>query len=412
MNKLTLLFMIAVVTLLSSGALLGQGWESESPSFPSYNALLRRYKAAKKEIDSGNVGDARRGVILNELRTVRTRASALRANQQSTPNGNQELIARYNYFIDALNREITILEVAGSPTSLRLFKGKTAYSSSEEVTVLYKVQPNMRGKVWVALMRADEPRRDLAYTNSPVDLSRFLPKILDSRADGTFKYTAPSAHGDYEIRMFEKDRGQLLAQVAFRVQLSFLDELRSWRREIGNAFIQLDLKYGFNKIAASYVKAFEAAGANDFKGYSRDWSPSFWASHLSKDGRNATSVFYLNPLDKIDESIRNIGTFRKSYTSAEVEHYRNGMSRWRATYFRIPEFFDRLIAIEAEKNRDLKETGIRNANLRGDALENAEKQAARRSDDRMSRRSAIIAEINQFKKEPIFAFAAGSSNPR
>lgn len=412
MRKVSHFGVLALTLTLAGASIFGQTWESESPEYPAYNTVLRRFKVAKREIDAGKVTAARRIVLLTDLRATRVRATALRANQVSMPNGNQALIARYNFLIDALSREITDLEVANSPTTLRLFKGKTVYSRGEEFSLLYKIQENLRGKVWLGMMRADEPRGDIIYTNTPVDLSRYTPKLPDAQAEGIIKYTAPTTDGNYEIRLFEKDRGRLVAQIGFRVQMSFVDELRDWRREIGSAFIRLELKYGFNKIGETFVRAFEAAGADDFKGHSRNWSPSFWATNMSKNGNNAASVFYLNPLDRIDESLRNIVTFRKSYTNAEVEHYRNGMSRWRATYFQIPQFFDRLIAIEAEKNRDLKETGVRIQNLRGDAREEAERAAARRSDDRTARRKAIVEEISRFIKDPIFSFAAGATNPR
>ncbi len=411
MRKTAFLTSLLAATIFVPNLLIGQTWQDESPKFPTYNALLRKYKTAKLEIDAGNLSAARSDILLLELATTRQRANALRNNQTSTPNGSQELISRYNFLIDALNSEIAKLEAAKSPTSLRLFMGKTLISPQDEITVLYKVAENLRGKTWVGLMRADEPRSDNAYTNSPIDLTKYQPKLLDSRSEGTFKYTAPSQQGDYEIRLYEKDRGRLLAQVAFRVQLSFVDELKAWRHEIGNAFVQIELKYGYNAIKGTYIKAFEAAGANDFNGYAGSWAPSFWAAFLSKDHRNGTSVFYYNPLDQLQDSITNISVYRRKYTQAEVDHYREGMSRWRATHTRLREQFDRYIALEAEKNRDLKETQAQLRVLKGAARDAAEKAAKARSDARMSRRTAIVSEIDQLKKDPIFAYVAASAKP-
>ena len=406
MSKIALTCTLVATILLSSGLVTAQTWKNESPDQPLYNRLLRRYKAAKTEIDAGNVSAARNNVLLGELRTVRQRATAMRANESTARKPRLDLVARYDFFIDALNHEITALDAANSPNSLRLFKGVTAYSPNAEITTLYRVAENLRGNVWVALMRSDDPRYDLPYNNSPIDLSKYQARPLDDRAEGTFRYTAPEKPGDYEIRMFEKTRGRLLAQAPFRVQTSFLDELKGWRHEIGNAFAEMELKYGFFKIRGTYVKAFEAAGANDYNGYAGSWAPSFWGTFLSFDRRNATSVLYHNPLQLLEESIGNISNFHRPYTKADVDHYRDGMSRWRATHPLLRKQFDRYIALEAEKNRDLKETQAKLRALKGEALEFAEAAAKTRSDNRMSRRAAIVYEIEQLAKKAIFDHAA------
>ncbi len=419
---LSRVFTKSVVALMLSliagtSAAFGQIWLEETPRFPVYSRLIRQYKELKPTIDRGKMTPTVQNRVLAKLIELRSVAAQLKKNAESDPNGSEELKSRCTMFVRDLDRNITRLQQTKptpapgplpSGASMRLTANTTIFAPADDVEFRFTLPEGLQGKVWVGIMKSSEPHRELPYLEPSININPYQPKSLESRADGVFQYSAPQSGGMYDVRMFDKESGREITTAQFRVEDNFVEELRAWKKELFDARAQVEARYGSNAIRGTFVAAFSTAGADDWNGYASSWGERFWLDHTSTYQSTAGFAFYHKPLERVSDSLRNITAYRLPYSNEDVQHYRQAMRTWRVKNVKLFPLFEEYIRIEADRNRDMKETRARVRALSGAAREAEEKAAAKRSDARRLKATQVVGKINELKLTPIFAFTAAT----
>lgn len=285
------------------------------------------------------------------------------------------------------------------------------YSPGDPIEFVYTMTPDMVLPVWIGLMKASEPRRNLPFSDPSININPFQPKTVDIRATGVFTYTAPDAAGEYEVRMFEKVGGDEYASFRFRVEDRFIQELRAWQNELKDARALFNRRFGRDNINATYVEAFRIARVRGGNERALDLSNSFYVRFVTNDATTPTFAFYNDPIEKVQGSIFQITGLLRSPSKDDVQHYRQGIRRWRETHLRLHPMLDRYIAIEAEAARDSIETNAKLTRLNGNAKDAEQKAFSKRIAERDKRKLDVRLEISSLMKPPIFDYLATRGRP-